>query len=54
MTAAAPSFPFRRSVLVFLIALASVVVLGCDASPLAPEAGKVKLSGAPKTPQVRP
>ena len=44
----------RRGVLLFLIALACVVVLGCASSPFEPDAGKVKLSGAPKVPEPVP
>ena len=46
--------PLRRGLLVFLVALASVVALGCESAPFEPEAGKVKLSGAPKTPEATP
>jgi hypothetical protein len=46
--------PLRRGFFLFLVALASVVALGCESAPFEPEAGKVKLSGAPKTPEATP
>jgi hypothetical protein len=46
--------PLRRGLVVFLVALASVVALGCESAPFEPEAGKVKLSGAPRTPEATP
>jgi hypothetical protein len=51
---ARPDHPLRRGLFLFLVALASVVGLGCESAPFEPEAGKVKLSGAPRTPEATP